>query len=35
MQPYQYLIVSLPEACQPLLGVVGGGLLLLLGRAAE
>lgn len=34
-QAYQYLIVALAEACQPLLRVVRGGLLLLLGRAAE
>jgi hypothetical protein len=32
---YQYLVVSLAEACQTLLRVVRGGLLLLLGRAAE
>lgn len=31
---YQNLIVSLPEACQTLLGIVWGGLFLL-GRTAE
>jgi hypothetical protein len=34
-EAYQYLVVSLAEACQTLLWVVRGGLLLLLGRAAE